>query len=175
MPRVRLEGGSGFGVGAMASSVRLRWRLKMEIKEGGDGGGALQRLRLADSAIGTAVSQSNGGSKGAWRAEIRCEGEAQMADREEVEARPTILTVQRYCSSAARASFRHSKRRGPSRDAPGSHGSHGGMEAVADDDEMLHLHWEKEGLSLSHLLELSNAMIRDTRLTIALAQVGGSY
>lgn len=37
MPRVRLEGSNGFGVGAMASSVRLRWRLKMEIKEGGEG------------------------------------------------------------------------------------------------------------------------------------------
>lgn len=37
MPRVRLEGSSGFGVGAMANSVRLRWRLKMEIKQGGDG------------------------------------------------------------------------------------------------------------------------------------------
>lgn len=34
---MRLEGSSGFGVGAMANSVRLRWGLKMEIKEGGEG------------------------------------------------------------------------------------------------------------------------------------------
>lgn len=47
----------------------------MEIKEGERGLG--QRLRLAESATGTMVSQSsNGENKGAWRAEIRCEGEA---------------------------------------------------------------------------------------------------
>lgn len=61
---MRLEGSSGFGVGAMANSVRLRWRLKMEIKEGGEGPWTKAQTRgIGYRDDGLSVSRPAAGTK----------------------------------------------------------------------------------------------------------------